>query len=77
MNCDNNPKDSEIADIGIFASIDPVAIDKCCYDTIMNLTEEGANSLRMRMLDKNAIHIVEEAERLGLGTTLYELVSID
>ena len=43
----------------------------------MNLTENGANSLRMRMLDKNAIHIVEEAERLGLGTTLYELVSID
>ena len=29
------------------------------------------------MLDKNAIHTVEEAERLGLGTTLYELVSID
>ena len=31
----------------------------------------------IEMLDKNAIHIVEEAERLGLGTTLYELVSID
>ena len=75
--CDNNPKDPEIADIGIFASLDPVALDKCCYDTIMNLTENGAYSLRMRMLDKNAIHIVEEAERLGLGTTLYELVSID
>ena len=75
--CDNNPKDPEIADIGIFASLDPVALDKCCYDTIMNLTENSANSLRMRMLDKNAIHIVEEAERLGLGTTLYELVSID
>ena len=75
--CDNNPKDPEIADIGIFASLDPVALDKCCYDTIMNLTENGANSLMMRMLDKNAIHIVEEAERLGLGTTLYELVSID
>ena len=75
--CDNNPKDPEIADIGIFASLDPVALDKCCYDTIMNLTENGANALRMRMLDKNAIHIVEEAQRLGLGTTLYELVSID
>ena len=75
--CDNNPKDPEIADIGIFASLDPVALDKCCYDTIMNLTENGANSLRMRMLDKNAIHTMEEAERLGLGTTLYELVSID
>jgi uncharacterized Fe-S center protein len=75
--CDNNPKAPEIADIGIFASLDPVAIDKCCYDTIMNLTEEGANSLKKRMLDKHAIHIVNEAEKLGLGTTEYELVSID
>ena len=75
--CDNNPKAPEIADIGIFASLDPVAIDKCCYDTIMNLTEEGANSLKKRMLDKHAIHTVNEAEKLGLGTTEYELVSID
>lgn len=75
--CDNNPKAPEIADIGIFASLDPVAIDKCCYDTIMNLTEEGANSLKKRMLDKHAIHIVNEAEKLGLGTTEYELVRID
>ena len=75
--CDNNPKATEIADIGIFASLDPVAIDKCCYDTIMNLTEEGANSLKKQMLDKHAIHTVNEAEKLGLGTTEYELVSID
>lgn len=75
--CDNNPKAPEIADIGIFASLDPVAIDKCCYDTIMNLIEEGANSLKKRMLDKHAIHTVNEAEKLGLGTTEYELVRID
>lgn len=75
--CDNNSKAPEIADIGIFASLDPVAIDKCCYDTIMNLTEEGANSLKKRMLDKHAIHIVNEAEKLGLGATEYELVRID
>ena len=75
--CDNNPKAPEIADIGIFASLDPVAIDKCCYDTIMNLREEGANSLKKRMLDKHAIHTINEAEKLGLGTTEYELVRID
>ena len=75
--CDNNPKAPEIADIGIFASLDPVAIDKCCYDTIMNLREEGANSLKKQMLDKHAIHTVNEAEKLGLGTTEYELVRID
>ena len=43
----------------------------------MNLTEEGANSLKERMIDKHAIHTVKDAEKLGLGTTEYELVSID
>lgn len=43
----------------------------------MNLTEEGANSLKKRMLDKHAIHTVNEAEKLGLGATEYELVRID
>lgn len=75
--CVPNPKKPEIADIGIFASVDPVALDKCCYDTIMNLTDSGANSLKERMLDRHAIHIVEEAEKLGLGTTEYELINID
>lgn len=75
--CDSNPKKPEISDIGIFASIDPVALDKCCYDTIMNLKDKGADSLKERMLDRNAIHTVEEAEKLELGTTDYELINID
>lgn len=75
--CVPNPKKPEIADIGIFASVDPVALDKCCYDTIMNLTDSKANSLKERMLDRHAIHTVEEAEKLGLGTTDYELINID
>ena len=41
------------------------------------ITEEEANSLKKRMLDKHAIHIVNEAEKLGLGATEYELVRID
>lgn len=75
--CVPNPKKPEIADIGIFASVDPVALDKCCYDTIMNLTDSKANSLKERMLDRHAIHTVEEAEKLGIGTTDYELINID
>ena len=75
--CVPNPKKPEIADIGIFASVDPVALDKCCYDTIMNLTDSKVNSLKERMLDRHAIHIVEEAEKLGIGTTDYELINID
>ena len=75
--CDNNPKAPEIADIGIFASLDPVAIDKCCYDTIIDLTEEGANLLKKGMFDRYAIHTVNEAEKLGFGAAEYELVRID
>jgi len=75
--CNNNPADPEMADIGIFASTDPVAIDQACYDTIINSQDEGRYSLIERMKDKNAIHLVEESERLGLGSRQYEIISID
>lgn len=75
--CDSNPHDPEMADIGIFASLDPVAIDQCCYDQIMNSTDPGKESLVNRMLEKHAIHTVETAEQLGVGLREYELISID
>lgn len=75
--CNNNPTKPEMKDIGIYASIDPVAIDQCCYDAIINSKDEGKKSLVDRMNDRHAIHVVEEAERLGLGTREYELISID
>lgn len=75
--CDSNPHAPEMADIGIFASLDPVALDQCCYDQIMNSTDPGKTSLVNRMLDRNAIHIVEEAHHLGLGSRDYKIVSID
>ena len=74
--CDANPHDPEMEDIGIFASLDPVAIDQCCYDTIMNSKDEGKTSLVDRMLDRHAIHIVEEAEKLGIGERTYEIINI-
>lgn len=75
--CDSNPHDPEMADIGIFASTDPVALDQCCYDTIINSTDAGKASLVNRMLEKHAIHTVEEAFNLGLGNREYEVVSLD
>lgn len=75
--CDANPSEPEMADIGIYASLDPVAIDQCCYDAIINSSDPGKQSLIDRMNEKHAIHIVEEAERLGLGTSSYEVISID
>ena len=75
--CDSNPSEPEMADIGIYASLDPVALDKCCYDAIINSKDEGKASLIKRMEEKHAIHIVEIAEELGIGTTDYEIINID
>ena len=66
-----------MADIGIYASLDPVALDKCCYDAIINSKDEGKASLIKRMEEKHAIHTVETAEKLGIGTTDYEIINID
>ncbi len=75
--CDSNPHKPELADIGIFASLDPVALDQCCYDQILNSLDLGKESLVNRMIERNAIHTVEEAEKLGVGTSDYEIISID
>jgi uncharacterized Fe-S center protein len=75
--CNGNPAEPEMADIGIFASLDPVAIDQCCYDQIINSEDQGKTSLVNRMEDRHAIHTVEEAANLGIGTREYELVNID
>ena len=75
--CDSNPADPEMADIGIFASVDPVALDQCCYDTIVNSNDPGKESLIHRMKEKHAIHIVETAFELGLGNREYEIINID
>lgn len=75
--CDSNPHEPEMADIGIFASLDPVALDKCCYDTIMESKDKGKASLVKRMLEKHAIHLVDTAQELGLGNEEYELINID
>ena len=75
--CDPNPADPEMADIGIFASVDPVALDQCCYDTIVNSNDPGKESLIHRMKEKHAIHIVETAFELGLGSREYEIINID
>lgn len=74
--CDSNPHEPEMDDIGIFASLDPVALDKCCYDQIMNSQDKGKESLVNRMLEKHSILTIEEANRLGLGSLDYEIIEI-
>ena len=75
--CDSNPHEPEMADIGIFASIDPVALDQCCYDQIINSPDEGKASLVKRMESKHAIHTVEWAAEIGIGSREYEIVELN
>ncbi len=73
--CDGNPAEPDIHDIGILVSRDPVALDQACVDLIYQA--EGNASLVKRIESKHGIHTLEHAEEIGLGTRTYELVSID
>jgi uncharacterized protein len=75
--CDSNPHDPEMADIGIFASTDPVALDQACVDIVYASPDPGKAALIERMESRNGIHTVETAAALGLGSREYEIVSID
>ena len=75
--CDSNPADPEMKDIGIFASLDPVSVDQACYDAVVNSEDPGKKALIERMNSRHAIHVVETAHRHGLGNTDYELINID
>lgn len=74
--CDSHPAEPKMADIGIFASSDPVAIDQACVDAVYNSPDPGKKDLIKRIESRNGIHIVETAEKLGLGTRGYEIITI-
>lgn len=74
--CDSDPEEPEMADIGIFASVDPVAVDQACVDAVYNSPDEGKAALIERIESLNGIHTVERAFELGLGNREYEIVRI-
>ncbi len=73
--CDSHPADSEMADIGILASTDPVALDRACVDLVYAAPDGAA--LIERMESRNGAHTLDHAEAIGLGSQAYELVDID
>ena len=75
--CDANPHAPEMADIGIFASTDPVALDQACVDAVYNSKDNGNKALIERMESRNGIHTVETAYDLKLGSTSYNIISLD
>lgn len=78
--CNGNPESPVIQDIGILASTDPVALDRACLDLVFNHQgSEGDDPepLKERITTRHGEHTVEYAEKLGLGTQKYNLISID
>lgn len=70
-------EDPCMQDIGVLASLDPVAVDKACLDLVYNSNDKGKERLIERIESKNGIHIIEASINLNFGTTDYELINID
>ena len=73
--CVSTPAEVDMHDIGIFASTDPVALDQACVDQVFEAKD--GSSLQNRILEKNGIHILTHAQKIGLGSRAYKLVNID
>lgn len=69
-------EDPCMKDIGILASLDPIALDKACLDLIYNSTDSGRNHFIERVERQHGTYIIDSAEKLGFGSKDYELVEI-
>ena len=72
--CCEVAEDPCMKDIGILASLDPVAIDQACIDLVMNSDDLGKEHFMERVNSRNGIHTIEAAAELGYGTREYELI---
>ena len=75
--CCNVAEDPCMKDIGILASLDPLAIDQACLDLINNSNDPGRDHLLERIESRHGAHIIEAALDLDFGTNEYELIDID
>lgn len=75
--CDSSPADPEMGDIGILASLDPVALDMACTDLVRSSEDHGKVHLIERIDSRQGMHTLEYAERIGIGSRQYELVELD
>lgn len=69
-------EDPCMKDIGILASLDPVAIDQACIDLVMNSDDPGKEHFMERVNSRNGIHTIEAAADLGMGSREYELIEL-
>lgn len=75
--CVAKPADPRMGDLGIFASLDPVALDRACIDAVRNSTDHGKIHLIERIDSRHGMHNLEYAEQIGVGSQSYRLVELE
>ena len=75
--CCSVAEDPCMKDIGILASLDPVALDRACLDLIYNSDDPGRDHFVERVESRKGTHTIDAAFELGMGTKDYELISVD
>lgn len=75
--CCAKAEDPCIKDIGVLASLDPVAIDQACIDLVYKSDDPGKDHLIERIESRNGTHTIDVADLLGYGSKDYELVIVD
>ena len=69
-------EDPCLKDIGILASLDPVAIDQACIDLVKQSDDIGREHFLERVNSRNGEHTIETAEKLGVGSREYDLITL-
>ncbi len=78
--CDGHPAEPKLKDMGILASLDPVAVDQACLDKVFNYQGKPGDDnkpLIERINRQHGTYITDYAEKIGLGSKKYELIDID
>lgn len=75
--CCSVAEDPCLKDIGILASLDPVAIDQACIDLVMNSNDPGKEHFMERVNSRNGLYTIEAAHKLNVGSLNYELIEVE
>ena len=78
--CDGHPAKPELQDMGIMASLDPVAVDQACLDKVFNYQGKPGDDnkpLIQRINRQHGTYITDYAEKIGLGSKKYKLINLD
>jgi uncharacterized Fe-S center protein len=66
-----------MGDIGILASLDPIALDKACTDLVRSSKDHGKKHLIERIDSRHGMHTLDYGESIGIGTQKYTLILLD